>query len=59
MVLVMMLVMGILEVVAGGAERLEDDGGCFGREDGADLVVEVAGRPPGQPAGGPGPVAVR
>ena len=49
------VVVGVLQVVAGGAQRLEDDGGGLGRQDGAELVVEVAGRAPGQPARGPGP----
>lgn len=52
------IVVRVLQVVAGGAERLEDDGGGFRREDGAELVIEVAGRTPSQPAHGPGPVMV-
>ena len=46
MVVVMMLVMGVLQVVAGGTERLEDDDGSFGREDGAEQVVEVSDADP-------------
>jgi hypothetical protein len=48
------VVVGVLEVVAGGAQRLEDDGGGLGGQDGAELVVQVAGRAPGELAGGPG-----
>jgi hypothetical protein len=57
-VTMIVLVVGVFQVVAGGAQCLQDDGGCFGREDGAELVVQVAGRAPGQPAGGAGPGTV-
>ena len=53
------VVVGVLQVVAGGAQRQEDDSGGLGGEDGAELVVKVAGRSPGQLACRPGPPAFR
>src|SRR5580693_5520483 len=51
---VVVVVVGVLEVVAGGAQCLEDDGGGLGGQHGAELVVLVAGRAPGELAGGAG-----
>ena len=57
-VVVVVVVVGVLEVVAGGAECLEDHGGGLGGQDGAELVVLVAGRAPGELAGGPGAAVI-
>ena len=48
----------MLQVVAGGTQGLQHDGGVFGREDGAEHVVQVLDAVPGQLARGPRLAAV-
>jgi hypothetical protein len=56
---VVVLIVRVLQVVAGGAQGLQHDGSAFGGEDGAEHVVQVFDAVPGQLTHRPGLAAVR